>query len=326
MRIRSWNRNLIYVLGLSGPHGVKRAAGSLLYVFDQSLLRWALQAGVELQLNSKVAGVSPAGSHVDVRCAGRADPTCARACILANGASYGLQAEMGLGMPPVRLNSAQVELPAASPGDVEIFFGSSVAPQGFAWIAPVVRPSGYYARIGLMCEGNGALYFEKLLDRVAGRWGLDIRLPITPRLKLLPLSPIRKTYGDRLLVIGDAAGLVKPTTGGGLYYSVLSASVASDVLAEALLRDDLGEAALREYETRWRGRLQEELEAQLTLRLLAQRLTDADIEQLFQLASTDGLIPLIRQTVQFNEHRDLVAALLKYPATRKILFRKLLGR
>ena len=110
-----------------------------------------------------------------------------------------------------------------------------------------------------------------------------------PRQRILPLSPIRKTYANRLLVVGDAAGLVKPTTGGGIYYSLVSAAIAAEVLANALRRDRLGEPVLREYERRWRDRLEEEFQAQLTFRLLAQRLTDTEIEDLFELANTDGL-------------------------------------
>ena len=55
----------------------------------------------------------------------------------------------------------------------------------------------------------------------------DRELP--PRLKILPLGAIERTYADRLLAIGDAAGLVKPTTGGGIHYSIVSASIAADV-------------------------------------------------------------------------------------------------
>ena len=147
---------------------------------------------------------------------------------------------------------------------------------------------------------------------------------MTPRQRIIPLAPIRKTFSDRLLVVGDAAGLVKPTTGGGIYYSILSAAIASDVLSEALPKDRLCESALREYERRWRRRIGSEFQAQLTFRLLAQRLTDSGIEELFDLARTDGLMPLIRKTARFNHHYDLITALLKYPATRNILFRRLL--
>ena len=55
-----------------------------------------------------------------------------------------------------------------------------------------------------------------------------------PRLKILPLGPVTRTYADRVVAVGDAAGLVKPTTGGGIYYGLLSGSIAAEVLGDAL--------------------------------------------------------------------------------------------
>ena len=41
------------------------------------------------------------------------------------------------------------------------------------------------------------------------------------RLKILPLAPVPKTFTGRVVAVGDDAGLVKPTTGGGIYYGLV---------------------------------------------------------------------------------------------------------
>ena len=130
---------------------------------------------------------------------------------------------------------------------------------------------------------------------------------------------------NRLLAIGDAAGLVKPTTGGGIYYSLVSAAIASDVLGDALVRDDLEASSLAEYERRWRARLDAELGAQMSLRRLTQRMSDDDIEELFELARTDGVMPIVRRTASFNRHRKLILTLFKHQPARQILFRHLVA-
>ncbi len=145
------------------------------------------------------------------------------------------------------------------------------------------------------------------------------------RQKVLPLGPIRRTYGDRVLVLGDAAGLVKPTTGGGIYYSLLSAELAAATLTAALQDDDLGCERLASYEASWRKRLGSELRWQLILRRIAQRLSDADIDALFDLARTDGIMPIVRRTAAFNHHREFIVALLKHPPARRVLFRAALA-
>ena len=73
---------------------------------------------------------------------------------------------------------------------------------------------------------------------------------LAPRRRMLPLASVKRTYADRVLAVGDAAGLVKPTTGGGIYYSVVSGEIAADVLGTQLAANDLSAAALREYERR----------------------------------------------------------------------------
>jgi len=52
-------------------------------------------------------------------------------------------------------------------------------------------------------------------------------------------------------------------------------------------------------------------------------MTDAEIEELFELARTDGIIPIVRKTAQFNHHRKLILALLSHPPVRQVLFRRM---
>jgi flavin-dependent dehydrogenase len=204
--------------------------------------------------------------------------------------------------------------------DVEIHFGNDVAPGGFAWAVPVDRGRPF-VRVGVMCQRRANHQFARMIDRIAARWAIDRSAVPAPRQKILPLGPIARTYSDRLLVVGDAAGLVKPTTGGGIYYGLLSASIAADTLATALRADVVDASALARYEARWKKRLGTELKWQLVLRRIAQRLSDADIDRLFDLARTDGVMPIVRRTATFNRHGDFIVALLKHPPARRVLLR-----
>jgi len=222
------------------------------------------------------------------------------------------------------MHTAQLEMPAARLGDVEVHFGQDVAPAGFAWAVPVARPSGPHVRIGVMSSHDAPRYFRQMLARVAAAWGVRGDAG-APRLKILPLGAIARTYATRLLVVGDAAGLVKPTTGGGIYYSILSAALAADTGGLALSRNRLDADSLAPYESAWRARLAREFDAQHALRRAAIAMSDTDIDRLFDLARTDGVMPLVRKTARFNEHRHLIRALFKHPPARRILFRALVA-
>lgn len=290
--------------------------------FDQHIASRAVAAGATLVGGSRVTAIRMTARYAEVETA-TGHVTRGRVVILACGAAYAFQRQYGLGMPAVHLNSAQLELPAARSGDVELHFGSEVAPRGFAWAVPVTRPAGHFVRIGLMCQGDAGRFFTSAIARIGPSWGVPEVADLQPRRRLLPLAPIPRTYADRLLAIGDAAGLVKPTTGGGIYYSIVSAGIAAGVLEEALRSDRLDARALSVYQTQWRDRLMPEFRAQLAMRMLAQRLSDQEIDALFELAQTDGIMPIVRRTARFNRHRGLILALFKHPPARRLLFRRM---
>jgi digeranylgeranylglycerophospholipid reductase len=292
------------------------------HVLDQAIARGAVAEGVVVRSGHRVRNIeaSSKGMRIDVDEGGSVR---ARAVVLACGASYGLQRRFGLGMPAVWLNSAQVEVPTSCSGDVEIYFGTDIAPGGFAWVVPVRRVSGRFVRVGLMCEGDALQYFRQFINRVGESWGISGESVTEPRRRLLPLSALPRTFAARLLVVGDAAGLVKPTTGGGIYYSLVSAALAAQTLIRALQNDRLDESALESYQRQWRERLGPEFQAQLALRMLAQRLTNPEIDSLFTLARTNGVMPIVRATAKFNQHRHLIGELFRHGPARRLLFRRL---
>lgn len=291
-------------------------------VFDEALAGRAEQAGATIVRGRRVTAIDHTDHAVRLTL-NDGETVTARSLILACGANYTFQKRLGLGMPSTFLQSAQLELPVERLCDVEIHFGSAVAPKGFAWAVPVRRSSGTFARIGVMAESDPGEFFSRMLERVRDRWGVAGAGGGSPKRRMLPLGSVRRTYAERVLAVGDAAGLVKPTTGGGIYYSVVSGEMAADVLASRLAVDDLSAGAMREYEQRWRDRFQPEFSAQLALRFVAQRMRDADIDALFTLALTDGILPLVRQKAQFNRHRDFILALLRHQPARRALFGRL---
>jgi flavin-dependent dehydrogenase len=243
----------------------------------------------------------------------------ARACILACGASYRFNRELGLGVPRAFVQSAQLEVPFAGPDHIHVHLGRSVAPAGFAWVVPFARDGRRFNRVGLMCQTGAVARFADFAAAVRERHAVEGEAWPEPRMKILPLGPVTKTYGSRLVAVGDAAGLVKPTTGGGIYYSLISGQLAADVLHPALRDDDLSDARLREYEQRWRERLGAEIRIGLAFRTLVTRLNDRAIDSLVELARIDGLVPLLKQTADFNWHSRSALALLRHAQFRRIL-------
>ena len=56
-----------------------------------------------------------------------------------------------------------------------------------------------------MCEAEAGHYFRRMVEQVGARWGLGDTSGWLPRQKRSRFPPvIKRTYGRRLLVLGDA--------------------------------------------------------------------------------------------------------------------------
>jgi len=159
--------------------------------FDGQLADAASGAGAALHYGDRVTAVDVDADGVTVTAG--ASIARGRACVLACGASYAVHRRLGFGMPRLLLHSAQAELPADDPQDVEVHFGSAVAPRGFAWAVPVRRLDRAYVRVGVMCDGDPSGHFARMLAAIADRWGVDRTGASQPRQKILPLAPLERT-------------------------------------------------------------------------------------------------------------------------------------
>lgn len=292
--------------------------------FDAGLARRAAAEGAELRTGCRVSRLEIDADGVRVGC-DRGAGVAARASVLACGATYRFNRQLGLGMPRAFVQSAQIETSFPPHDHVDVYLEKALAPAGFAWVVPFIRAGRSHAKIGLFCDTGARQRFDALVDRVARHASIDRDEWPAPRLKMLPLAPVKRTHAARLVVVGDAAGLVKPTTGGGIYYGVLSGLWAGETLDEALRRDTLTARTLRAYERRWRDRLGPEIRAGLAFRSVATRLDDRAIGALVDLARVDGLIPLLQRTANFNWHRDAALALLRSGSFRRIVLSSLWG-
>jgi geranylgeranyl reductase family protein len=290
--------------------------------FDQALADAARRAGAALRSGARVRTIEIGAAGVAIG-VDDAPPVHARACVLACGANYRFNRQLGLGSPRQYVQSAQLEYPLEGPEAVEVHLGRDVAPGGFAWLVPFVRDGRAHTRLGLMCETRALPRFRAFAARMRDRFAAASAAWPDPRLKILPLGPVSRTYTNRLVAVGDAAGLVKPTTGGGIYYSLISGQLAARTLDDALRADDLRDTRLRRYEHEWRARLGAEIRIGLAFRTLASRLSDRAIDAVVELARVDGIIPLLRETADFNWHRQSALALLRHAQFRRILISSL---
>jgi geranylgeranyl reductase family protein len=239
-----------------------------------------------------------------------------RTVVVASGLGSGLVRRLGLGDLTDFAIGAQAEV-ASQVNEVELYVGREIAPGFFAWLVPT-SPSRALA--GLFCRRQANLYLRNLLDRLYQQ-GKIASPEATPSYKRVPLEPLPHTYLPRLLVVGEAAGQVKPTTGGGIYYGLVCAEIAAGVLNQALSSGDFSARQFSRYQKEWKQRLGREIRIGRFARGLFERLGDRQIDHIFGLVQSDGIHQALLNSpdFSFDWHGEFILRALKYKALHSVL-------
>ncbi len=286
--------------------------------FDIALAERAQRAGAEYRFNRRVIDVAIGSDRTNVTAAGRDKEyqIPAQAIIIASGFNPGLNERVGLGEYKAFAIGAQAEVDAPGLDEVEVYFGD-IAPGFFGWLAPTRKG---VARVGLLSHTDAGTLLKKWLNQLAERGKIesaDVKISYGG----IPLKPPSRTYGERIIAVGDAAGQVKPTTGGGIYYGLIGAEIAAEVLHQALVDDDLSARRLSSYERAWRRKLGGELRTGYWARQFFERLNERQIDQLFKKIKANGIDEALLKAegISFDWHSKTIMKLLKYQIIAKSL-------
>jgi flavin-dependent dehydrogenase len=122
---------------------------------------------------------------------------------------------------------------------------------------------------------------------------------------VLPLHPLEKTFADRVVLCGDAAGLMNPLTGDGIHYAMSSGKFAAEVCTEALEADDTSATFLSKYQRLWKNDFGEEI---TLCALILKRLLKHGDEKYIRLLSKDTqivdmLLYMVNNQVRIHEYK-----------------------
>jgi len=278
--------------------------------FDRFLAGEALAKGVDIQLKTRVEDIRVEENGVSLRAqiaTGEKLDYSAGIAVIASGNDFSLHRRLGLGHPKDFLVGGQAEMEIPGETVTTIFVGRGVAPGAFAWAVPAEAGK---VRVGMLTRQDPRPFLLNLIEKAYPGKG-ECQDSGRIKVKAIAQGLLSRTFGDRILTLGEAAGQVKTTTGGGIYYGLLCAGIAADVIKNAFREGSFSSASLAGYEKKWKGAIQKEIVLGHWARRMGARLTDSQMEKIFYLAQTDGIIPIIREKGDFDWHSDLVLALLR---------------
>ncbi|TEU03221.1 MAG: NAD(P)/FAD-dependent oxidoreductase [Dehalococcoidia bacterium] len=277
--------------------------------FDRSLAEKAQEQGAHYLPGSRVKDIALLNDRVMVETDGQ--ETCeAKTAVIASGFDSRIPQKLGLGRVGDLVIGAQAEVSIDGHSELEVYFDHGVAPGFFAWFVPTVPKR---ALVGLFSRRKPGRHLRMLLATLFQQGRIA-----SPEAKItyrgIPLKPLPKTYRERVIVVGDAAGQVKPTTGGGVYYGLLCAEMATDTLQQALATDTFSEKLFSGYQEAWQEKIGWELRIGYFARCLYERLTDRQIDYLFHLTASKGIHESLLQSpdLSFDWHGKAILKGLKY--------------
>jgi len=285
--------------------------------FDQVIAQKAERSGAHYLLGSRVKGIAALDDGVRMETESLENYS-AKAAVIASGFGSDLPQKVGLGRVGDLVAGAQAEVGIDGQSEIELYFDQDLAPGFFAWFVPA---SPRRALAGLFSRKTPGENLRVLLVSLFHQGKIA-----SPEAKIthrgIPLRPLAKTYRERMLVVGDAAGQVKPTTGGGVYYSLLCAEAAADTLNQALSTGDFSESLFSGYEQAWREMIGRELRIGYLARRLYSTLTNRQIDHLFDIIKTRDIHERLLQSAElsFEWHSDAILEALKYLGPWRYLF------
>jgi geranylgeranyl reductase family protein len=289
--------------------------------FDQGCISRALHAGCELQLGAKALSAKIKDKCVSIKVLrnGKKHSVTAKLLIGADGVQSGVAKWFGLKAPKTILPGFSAELAGVStdPNFVEIYLGNKVAPNFFAWVIPKAKSKDNNrmpARVGLACtESSKTAYdfYKDLFNHPILGPKLKSAKPIQYIAGGIPIGLVPRNYANNVMLVGDAAGQVKPTSGGGVYTGVVCAEQCAATANRALEINEFSEKVLKNYQKKCHDAIGKELKRGMRLHKVYMHLRDHQLEDGFRLLSDEKIVSMISKYGDIDYPSKLVMKLFK---------------
>ncbi|MBN1376160.1 MAG: NAD(P)/FAD-dependent oxidoreductase [Dehalococcoidia bacterium] len=286
---------------------------------DRSLAEQAAEKGALFRFSTLVGSINVQSRFAEVyaSCHDQLLILQTSIIIIACGAGTTLTRDAGLGQIRRYAQGAQTEITFPNLDEVEVYSGRNIAPGFFCWLVPAGNSR---VKAGLLSRVNPRPYITAFLRKLEKQGRISCQSPEV-KYGIVPIKPLSHTYGERTLVIGDAAGQVKPTTGGGIYFGLLCANIAVETIHEALQSGNLSARFLSSYQKKWHKLLKQELSIDYWAHRFYRGLNDKQVDHIFSVIERHRIHESILSSpdVTFDWHGKVIFDALKYRSLQRSL-------
>lgn len=272
--------------------------------FDQTIAENAAHLGAIYKLKTKCIGIERKNNVTEVYVIERGIPKILKSNIViaADGVQSTVAKSAGFEMYKKLLPSyqAEMEIPRIKKGYVDIFIGS-LTPGFFGWSVPI---SENISRVGMAYDRdcvdaqpqkNSLYYMDALVKKINEKSGMTKQSVMEVNYGGIPMGVMKKTYGEGIMIVGDAAGQCKPISGGGIKTGLCASKIAGKIAAEAALNQDYSEKMMGKYETAWKKDLGKELDFGMKFHKFRNTLTEEDMDTLIESLNKPDILKIISE-------------------------------
>ena len=287
------------------------------YIEPDPLHAVARNSGADLLLSSKPvsANVTNSGVEISLDINGEIKQFQCRMLCGADGAHSWVRRTFKMGRPKELLIGFQIEVTGypGEEGRLDLFTGDEFAPGFFAWAIP----SGNTTRIGNWSLPNklGEESCEDLLQVLmkSSKWKQRFSncKEVGRYCGPVPSGMIHKPVIDRVAVFGDAAGLCKPTTGGGIGKGFEQVDLMLPKLVEAISTNDFTPSTVKNLNGTLSPLRRNQNKSRALRNVFLTESTDEELDELFSVWSQPEVIDLINQLGDIDNPIPLGMKMLK---------------
>jgi digeranylgeranylglycerophospholipid reductase len=249
--------------------------------YDQFLAEQAAKKGVELLIKTRLTKVE--GTTVETKGIYGKHVIRAKAIIGADGPNSLVAKSKGLSFKPGERETSvalayKVRNVDIDPYSLEMYFGNNFVPGGYAWIFPEGEDRanvGLGIRIRMTEKGVSAKeYLNSFIqDHPIASQKLKNGIFLNVIAGIIPVDGApKRTATEDSLIVGDAAGQIIATNGGG----IPTAMIAGKVAGETAAKFSAGKCRLEEYDHQWRTQIGNAIETSVHIRRFMDRIMKSD--------------------------------------------------
>ncbi len=275
--------------------------------YDKFLSELAVESGADIFLKHNVTNVDSLNGIINLK---NSENTKISADIIVGADGHSSVVSQSFNPPSKSFQAAQYLVDTSqkrfTKDFVDLYVNSKISP-GFFWVIPLSETT---ARIGLFSDGNYqdlTNYLNAFIRKRPELGELTIRKKyygVIPK-----TDPHKRLVKDRIILLGDAASQVKPTTGGGLVMGFACAEIASKVTSHALETEDM--TVLENYPRSYNEKFKKELKVQLMVHKVFESLSNPDLEYMFRRLKEKETEDVISHYGDIDEQSSLVKEMIK---------------